>query len=129
MIVEFSKNIMRPDSKISEAIELLNNEPLKIIFVLDKAELLVGTVTDGDIRRGTISGLNQSDSVSQIMNKNFTYFTDEANSIFIENEMNSRDLLAIPILDEDKRVLRVHALKDLSYCASLQILIILLINL
>lgn len=115
MIVEFSKNIMRPDSKISEAIELLNNEPLKIIFVLDKAELLVGTVTDGDIRRGTISGLNQSDSVSQIMNKNFTYFTDEANSIFIENEMNSRDLLAIPILDKDKRVLRVHALKDLSY--------------
>ena len=115
MIVEFSENIMSPNSKISEAIELLNNEPLKIIFVLDKTKSLVGTVTDGDIRRGTISGLNQSDSVSQIMNKNFTYFTDEVNSIFIENEMNSRDLLAIPILDKDKRVLRVHALKDLSY--------------
>jgi len=75
MIVEFSENIMSQNSKISEAIELLNNEPLKIIFVLDKAKSLVGTVTDGDIRRGTISGLNQSDSVSQIMNRNFTYFT------------------------------------------------------
>ena len=42
MIVEFSENIMSPNSKISEAIELLNNEPLKIIFVLDKAKSLVG---------------------------------------------------------------------------------------
>ena len=62
------------DLEVEKALLILNDLETKLLFVLDKDEVLIGTVTDGDIRRGLINGLKIDHKVFKFMNKNFTSF-------------------------------------------------------
>lgn len=59
------------DSSIKQAINKLNETGHRILFVTDQEERLTGTVTDGDIRRGIVNGIQLIDPVSGIMNTKF----------------------------------------------------------
>jgi predicted transcriptional regulator len=48
----WAKTILPIGSSIRQAIQVLNETSLKIVLVTDLAEALVGTISDGDIRRG-----------------------------------------------------------------------------
>ncbi len=50
----------------------LDKEALRIVLVVDENDRLVGTVTDGDIRRGLIKHIALSSAVTNIMFKNPT---------------------------------------------------------
>lgn len=56
---------------IKEAMQKLDATAEKILFVVEKANRLVGTITDGDIRRGIINGLAFSDKVKKLMHTDF----------------------------------------------------------
>ncbi len=58
------KSLMVPsDTTLKEGMQKLNTIGGKILFVVGDREVLLGTVTDGDIRRGLINGLNFSDNI------------------------------------------------------------------
>ncbi|MBV1952186.1 MAG: nucleotidyltransferase family protein [Cycloclasticus sp.] len=57
-------------STIKEALEIIDSGAMKIALVLDENEKLLGTVSDGDIRRGLLKGLNLKTRVDQILHKN-----------------------------------------------------------
>ena len=63
-------SIVDKDTPIKIAIERLNKVGIKIALVLDKNYRLLGTISDGDFRRGMLSGLTLEDTVEKIMNKN-----------------------------------------------------------
>ena len=50
-IKKFKKNILMENTKILRALKILNTTHIKIIFILNKQKKLVGTITDGDLRR------------------------------------------------------------------------------
>jgi len=66
----WKKSILRINSSLQDAIQNLNDSSSKIIMVVDEAEKLIGTITDGDIRRGLLSNLNLSDMIENIINYN-----------------------------------------------------------
>ena len=59
------------NSTIKEAIQCLNETALQIVLVVSDDDALLGTVTDGDIRRALISGLNLDQELSKICSKQF----------------------------------------------------------
>src|SRR3989304_82097 len=60
------KSLLIPDStSIKQAMQKLNNTSVQILFVIDKDDKLLGTVTDGDIRRGLINGVEFSDKIEE----------------------------------------------------------------
>ena len=61
--------IVNINTSISRAIKLLQDNEIKILSVTDKKRVLLGTITDGDIRRGLIKGITINDCCSKIMNK------------------------------------------------------------
>ena len=71
MLIEYSENQAQSTSSIKDCIKLLNKLELKILFILDENTKLVGTLTDGDIRRAILNGNELSDSILKAMNKNF----------------------------------------------------------
>ena len=73
MLIEYSENQAQSTSSIKDCIKLLNKLELKILFIMDENTKLVGTLTDGDIRRAILNGNELSDSILKAMNKNFTY--------------------------------------------------------
>ena len=51
------------DTSIKQAMQKLNDTATKILFVTGENSMLLGTVTDGDIRRGIIRGISLSSYV------------------------------------------------------------------
>ena len=106
MIINHLKNQIQINSSIKVCIELLNKLDLKILFILDKKNKLVGTVTDGDIRRAILNSNQLSDSIDTAMNKNFIKYIKESDISNIETKILKEDLQAIPIIDDDGKNIR-----------------------
>lgn len=98
---------------IREALVTLNQiiSDTQTLLVVDDEQKLVGTLTDGDIRRGLISGAELSDSVSSIMYKDFKYVLESKFDVADLKTLRNKHLLIIPVLDEDRHIVDVVNLK------------------
>src|SRR5574344_1688283 len=77
------------------------------LFVVNHNSQMVGTLTDGDIRRGLINGFQLSDSVSEVMHKDFKYLQSSQINTSKIKELREKQILFVPILDEDNHIVRV----------------------
>ncbi|MGH1429902.1 MAG: nucleotidyltransferase family protein [Neptuniibacter sp.] len=100
----WKKVTISPQSTIRDALEIINNEALRISLVIDKCERLLGVVTDGDVRRGLLNGETLDKSVQCIMNTSPVTFSSGVDRQRVLNRMNELDILSIPIVEGDKLV-------------------------
>jgi len=100
--------IVELDTPIKIAIERLNKVGIKIALVLDKNYRLLGTISDGDFRRGMLSGLTLEDTVEKIMNKNPRTVNEGTSRLETLKLMNDTKILQIPIVDRDNIVIGLH---------------------
>ena len=108
------KNILiNKDSIITDAIDVLDKEALRIVLVVDENDRLVGTVTDGDIRRGLIKHIALSSAVTNIMFKNPTVALAEESKKNVLSKMKKLDLLQIPIVDSDRKIVGLETIQHL----------------
>lgn len=63
-----AQSLIGPDTSIHTLIERFTTWPVQIGLVVDRRRKLLGTVTDGDIRRGLLRGIATDASVQAIMN-------------------------------------------------------------
>ena len=109
MLIDHSANLTESNSTIKHCIELLDKLELKILFILNAEEKLVGTVTDGDIRRAILSGMDLSEPILIAMNKNFIKYFEDSDRSDLESKILKDDLQAIPIIQSNGLILEVHA--------------------
>jgi dTDP-glucose pyrophosphorylase len=77
------------------------------LFVVDEAERMVGTLTDGDIRRGLIGGASLSTPVSEIMHTSFKFVREGQFDAKLLKEFRERQIFFIPVLDNEGHVVQV----------------------
>ena len=65
-----SKAFLPEDSTVGQAIANLNESHIKIVLVKSDDQVLKGTISDGDIRRGFLKGLDINSSIKSIINCN-----------------------------------------------------------
>ena len=68
-IKKYKENIILDNLKIITAIKILNKVKLKTLIVIDKNNKLIGTLTDGDIRRALLKGHSVNNFIFSIANK------------------------------------------------------------
>jgi dTDP-glucose pyrophosphorylase len=107
-------SIVKIDTPIKIAIERLNKVGIKIALVLDENCRLLGTISDGDFRRGMLSGLSLEDTVEKIMNKNPRTVNEGTSRAEILKLMNDTKILQIPIVDRNNFVIGLHLWDDIS---------------
>jgi dTDP-glucose pyrophosphorylase len=116
---DWKKILIRPDDSLEYAIEILHKGGCRIALVTDDFNKLLGTVTDGDIRRALINKLDMGSKVSLVMNSQ----PIKANKSLSRNEllstMSNKKLLHMPIVDENDVLLdletMMHLIKNPSY--------------
>lgn len=96
-----------PDSPIKEAMRRLDKTQGKGLIVVDESKRLLGTLTDGDIRRALLAGIDIKAPVEFAMHKTplVSYSKDIASDLYAEAKKSLLKL--IPILDSDKRVVEI----------------------
>ena len=102
-------NILSKSSKMSDAIRVLQECEQKLVIVLENKKL-IGTITDGDIRRALLNNLNLDSNCSDIMNTNPKYALTNEYSVM-------KDLLDehpfVPIVDKDNEVVKIISKTDM----------------
>ena len=96
------------DSTISDAIEVLNKTGLKIVIVIDEKKVLVGTITDGDIRKGLLRGVSLSESVDRIVHRDALVVPKDMNLDMVLQLMLANKVQQIPIVDSNNQVTGIH---------------------
>lgn len=91
---------------LESAIKILRKSQAKIIIVVDDRKRLLGTLTDGDVRRGLLSGLNMQDSIDRFANLNPIFVTDKE-ILEKKNIFQDLDILHIPVINEEKKVVDI----------------------
>lgn len=98
---------------VQQVIEIIENSSMQIALVLDRDGRLMGTVTDGDIRRGLLKGVEMGEAVTMIMNPHPTVAGISESKESILAMMKQKELHQIPVLDEEGFVAYVETIGEL----------------
>jgi len=101
------------DASINDAIEVINQSGLRMALVTSESNTLLGTVTDGDIRRALLKHLDLTQSVSSIMNTQPKIAKKNASKPQLLALMKKEHLLSVPVVDEYGRLLKVESWHEL----------------
>lgn len=108
---DFNKHIITREATVLDAVRMLNGiaEDLSLtLFVVDPASgRMVGTVTDGDIRRAISGGCGLGCKVGEAMNAGFTYIREGDFSVDTLRDIKAHRFKLVPVLDGAERIVRV----------------------
>ena len=82
---KFSSSFVFKKISIKEAMELLGKSKIHILFLINKKNELIGTITDGDIRRSLLNGYKLNDNAFEISNQNPKYALNGTSTYKIED--------------------------------------------
>jgi dTDP-glucose pyrophosphorylase len=98
---------------IRDSISRIDAGNVQIVLVTDERGALLGTVTDGDVRRGLLRGLSLADSVTEVMNKAPTTASPNDDRGKILALMKRKLIHQIPLVDERGIVVGLETLDEL----------------
>ncbi|MGR5287480.1 nucleotidyltransferase family protein [Vibrio maritimus] len=94
----WKKILVTPSESIRTVLKIIDQQALKLALVVDHQNRLLGTVSDGDIRRAILNDASLEDEVSSIMNTQPTTSDVSMTRESILSLMEKKELHAIPIL-------------------------------
>ncbi|MDD3893895.1 MAG: nucleotidyltransferase family protein [Syntrophomonadaceae bacterium] len=105
--------VITPDTPIIKAIEIIDKVSLQIALVVNKKGQLLGTVTDGDIRRAILKHISMYDPVSKVMNTSpHTIYRNQSREVAI-SIMRTTRVRQIPVIDDDSRLVDMEIADEL----------------
>lgn len=105
--------LVAAETPIVEAIKVLDKGALRIALIVDDEQKLIGTLTDGDIRRALISHVSMEQPVARIMCSTPRVAKSGWSRKRTLSLMESADLLQLPIVDNQDRVVGLETLHSL----------------
>ena len=102
------KAILPAHASIQQAISNLDQVAIKIVLVVNEAGELEGTITDGDIRRGLLKGLDLKSSITEVIQRNALVVPPEMTRELVMQLMVANKIQQIPAVDEHRRVVGLH---------------------
>lgn len=108
----FQELFIAPDGTVADAVQMLERNSQKICLVTDSGKL-IGTVTDGDIRRGLLRGVTINASVTEVMNANPRVAAEESDRDQLRALMTEQGLLHMPVIDKNSTLTGVITLNEL----------------
>lgn len=109
----WKQTLVNADTPLREAIHILDSGAMQIVLVVDENHGLLGTITDGDIRRSILKGISLDDPASKIMNPSPTVARAGDERPLILAMMQQKQLHHIPVVDEHGRLIGLEILDEI----------------
>ena len=82
-------------------------DPL-VLFVLDDAGHMVGTLTDGDTRRALVAGAGLDTLLTTVMRRNFNYLSNDKDHLVVGlKRQKALKMKLVPVLDKDRNIVEI----------------------
>lgn len=118
-MINWRRLLVQPSTSIIDTMKNIDDSAAQIALVVDEQHQLLGTVTDGDIRRGILKGISLEDQVIKIMNRNPITVQKGTSKQAIQKLFREKKLRHLPILNENKQVIDVIYANDMFDTTSL----------
>ncbi len=102
-----------PETTVKDTIAVIDKVALQIALVTDETGKLLGTVTDGDIRRGLLNGVSLDAPVKQIYYVSPLTASVEDNPQTIHRIMKEQYIRQLPVVDREGRVVELKTLREI----------------
>ncbi len=96
--------LLNKDKTVFDAIKVIDSSLARAALVVNDKMQLVGTITDGDIRRGILKGVKLESNVDAVMNHRPVTASLGKDIEFYEAELEKYKILQLPLVDADKVV-------------------------
>lgn len=106
--------ILPVDATIQQAIRNLDEIAIRIVLVVNAVGKLEGTVSDGDIRRGLLNGLDLTSPISSVVHHNPLVVPPTVAREVVLQLMHSNDTQQIPIVDERQHLVGLHLWSEIN---------------
>lgn len=107
-------NTILENTSIKEAISLIEiNSPNGTLFVINHDFKLLGSITDGDIRRGIINGCKLSSSIAKIYSRETLFFVFGSKNLNALKKARNKGVRMIPLVDDNNKLLKIIDLTSL----------------
>ena len=100
--------IMPVDAIIQQVIRNLDQVAIKIVMVVNENMELQGTISDGDIRRGLLKGLDLNSPIATIIHHNALVVPPEMGRETVMQLMVANKIQQIPVVNESQQVVGLH---------------------
>lgn len=117
------KSIVSSKITIKEALSIIDSLAGNTLFATNDDGHLVGTLTDGDIRRGLINGVSIENSVDNVMSTTFKYLLKNEFKLHEVKEIKKSGIEFLPILNHDKKIINIYDLRKLKTILPLEAII------
>ena len=104
----WQKAILPAGATVGEVISGLNEVATKIVLIVNEHGVLIGTISDGDVRRGLLKGLDMTSSIASIIHRNAIVVPTALSRELVMQLMLANRIQQIPIVDEQLRVVGLH---------------------
>lgn len=120
-----SKYCILSNATIREALKQLNSLSTEssVLLVVDSTQKLVGTLTDGDIRRGIIAEHELDEPVSEMMHRDFTYLRENEDYVSRIHDLRVNKISFVPIVNNEGKVIDVINLRQQRSCLPIDAII------
>ncbi|MDC0029917.1 nucleotidyltransferase family protein [Pseudomonadota bacterium] len=104
---------LKDTNSILEVIKNIQDSHYQICFIVDNNNCLIGSVTDGDIRRGLINGQSVDSAVSKIMNTRPISILSAQSENEAHKIMASNHIKQLPVVDKKNRLIGLHLIDQI----------------
>lgn len=101
------------NATIKESLKIIDGGAMQIALIVDENDKLLGTLTDGDIRRGLLKGLDLNSSIESIIFKTPTIAKISDTKEEILKLALSKKLHQIPIVDDNGKIVGIQEIDEL----------------
>jgi dTDP-glucose pyrophosphorylase len=108
------KIILPIEVTIKDVVKILDQVALQIVLITDESNLLIGTVSDGDIRRGLLKGLSLDSPIESIVRRNPIVVAPGLSREKVLQIMNSNKIQQVPVINKRNEVIGLHLWNELN---------------
>ncbi len=106
------EHLIYQQQTLREALKMLNHLAVDLnLFVVNNQRELIGSITDGDIRRGVVAGAQLDDPVFGVMHAPCSYLQQGRVDPYTIIEIRNKDIKMIPIVDDRMQVVELLNLR------------------
>ena len=110
---DWRRALVTEGTTLQEAIRNLNESSLQIALVVSPEGLLVGTLTDGDIRRGLLSGMHLESVIGPIVYREPLVVPPQVDRETVLQLMQANKVHQLPVVDGHRRLIGLHLWDEL----------------
>lgn len=114
-----TSHTINKNRSVLDALNAINKLPknnVLTLFVLDDEGVMVGSLTDGDIRRSLLKGATLDTSIEFVLHSDFLYLEDGNYDVTKLQDAKKKGVELLPILDSEKRIVDIVNLKRQKSC-------------